>query len=220
MNKARKNFFGLSWLFLFLIISGCVSAGTSPEARFYSPRALKDKEIPKIQAPALKEVIIGVGPLELPAYLDRPQIVTLGQDNELELAEFNRWAEPLEDAILRVIAQNLMSILPETRVLLYPWTYYEPVKYQVAVEIISIDAALKNEVRLCLNWSCLNAENKKVFLTKNSIYNSKVNKSNYNGMVEALNQGLYEFSLEIAQAIAAESAPLPEAAKDEPKKID
>jgi hypothetical protein len=213
MNKARKNFFVLSWFFLLAIISGCVSTGTSPQARFYSLRALKDKEIPKFETPALKEAVIGLGPLELPAYLSRPQIVTRRGDNELELAEFNRWAEPLEDAILRVVAQNLMLIFPETKVLLYPWGYYEPLNYQVAVEIISIDAALQNEVRLCINWSALNAEDKKVFLTKNSTYNIKVNKSNYNGMIEALNQGLYDFSLEIAKAIAAEASLLADANK-------
>jgi hypothetical protein len=213
MNKARKNFFVLSWFFLLAIISGCVSAGTSPQARFYSLRSLKDKEITKFEAPALKEAVIGLGPLELPAYLSRPQIVTRRGDNELELAEFNRWAEPLEDAILRVVAQNLMLIFPETKVLLYPWGYYEPLNYQVAVEIISIDAALQNEVQLCINWSALNAEDKKVFLTKNSTYNIKVNKSNYNGMIEALNQGLYDFSLEIAKAIAAEASLLADANK-------
>ena len=213
MNKARKNFFVLSWFFLLAIISGCVSAGTSPQARFYSLRSLKDKEITKFEAPALKEAVIGLGPLELPAYLSRPQIVTRRGDNELELAEFNRWAEPLEDAILRVVAQNLMLIFPETKVLLYPWGYYEPLNYQVAVEIISIDAVLQNEVQLCINWSALNAEDKKVFLTKNSTYNIKVNKSNYNGMIEALNQGLYDFSLEIAKAIAAEAGLLADANK-------
>jgi hypothetical protein len=220
MNNLRKKYAPFVLFVLLTLLSGCVSAGTSPQARFYSLRSLKDSEIPKIETPALKGVIIGLGPLELPAYLDRPQIVTRGRDNELELAEFDRWAEPLEDAILRVIAQNLISIFPETKVLLYPWNYYLPVKYQVVMEIISIDAALQNEVRLCVNWSALNAEDKQVFLTKNSVYNTKVNKSNYNAMIEAINQGLYEFSLEIAKAIAAEATPSSEANRDAGKIIN
>ncbi len=215
MNNFTKKFLALVFLVILAIINGCISAGTSPQARFYSLRSLKDKEIPKLEAPALKDAVIGLGPLELPAYLSRPQIVIRGRDNELELAEFNRWAEPLDDAIERVVAQNLMLIFPEAKVLLYPWGYYEPVKYQVVVEVISIDAALQNEVRLCINWSALNAEDKKVFLTKNSIYNIKVNKPNYNAMIEALNQGLYEFSLDIAKAIAAEAGLLADANKKE-----
>jgi uncharacterized lipoprotein YmbA len=198
------------------VISGCVSAGKSPQAKFYSLRPLKDAQKPKIATPALKDVIIGVGPLELPAYLDRPQIVTRGGDNELVLAEFHRWAEPLDEAILRVVAQNLMSIFPDSNVLLYPWGYYVPVKYQVVMEIISIDAALQNEVRLSVNWSALNTENKKVFLTRNSVYTAKIDKanyskSNYNGLIQALNHGFYEFSQEIARAIAAEVVSVPEA---------
>lgn len=210
MSNLTKKSSALALLAVLAIICGCVSAGSSPQASFYSLRHLKDIEIPKIDAPALKDAVIGVGPLELPTYLGRPQIVTRGADNELVLAEFHRWAEPLEDAIPRVIAQNLMLILPQTKVLLYPWGYYEPVKYQVAIEIVSIDATLKNEVQLCVNWSALNAQDKKVFLTKNSVYTAKVNKSdysksNYNGMIEALNRGIYDFSLEIAKALAAET---------------
>lgn len=212
MNKLAKKYSGLALLFILLMISGCVSAVTSPQARFYTLRSLRD-QAQKIEAPALKGAIIGLGPLKLPAYLDRPQIVTQGSSNELVLAEFHRWAEPLEDAILRVVAENLLSIFPETNTLLYPWSYYEPVKYQVSIEIISIEAKLENEVRLCINWSALNAEDKKVFLTKSSVYNIKANKSNYNGIVAALNQGLYEFSLEIAKAIAAEAALAAEGAK-------
>jgi uncharacterized lipoprotein YmbA len=214
MNKFTKKCSGLVLSVILAILSGCVSAGSSPQARFYSLRPLKDVEIPKVATPALKDAIIGVGPLEIPAYLDRPQIVTRGSENELELAELHRWAEPLEDAILRVVAQNLMSILPDSEVLLYPWSYYVPVKYQVVVEIVSIEAVLQDEVRLSINWSVLNAVDKKVFLTQSSLYSAKVNKanyskSNYNGMIAALNQGLYEFSLDIAKSLAAQASPAP-----------
>jgi len=215
MDSLRKKYSGLGLLIILALVSGCVSAGSSPQSKFYSLSPLKDKEIPKIASPALKDAVIGVGPLELPAYLSRPQIVTRGGDNELVLAEFNRWAEHLDEAIVRVVSQNLMSIFPESKVFLYPWGYYVPVKYQVAIEVISIEASLKNEARISLGWSLLDAKSKNALLTKNSVYNSRVDKSNYNGVVEAINQGLYEFSLEIARAIAADAESSSKAEKKE-----
>ena len=220
MKKLTKNC-SVPVLFIILaIISGCVSVGSSPQAKFYSLRPLKDVESQKIATSALKDAIIGVGPLKIPAYLDRPQIVTRRSDNELELAEFDRWAEPLEDGVSRVLAQNLGSILPDSKVLLYPWSYYEPVKYQIVLEIVSIEAILQNEVNLSVNWSLLNAESKKVLLINTSRYNAKVDKanyskSNYNGIIEAINHGLYEFSLDIAKSLSAQASPLPDTGKPE-----
>ena len=39
---------------------------------------------------------IGVGPVIMPGYLDRTQIVTRTGADQVELATFHRWAEPLE----------------------------------------------------------------------------------------------------------------------------
>ena len=48
---------------------------------------------------------ITVGPLRLPAYLLRPEIVTRAGENELDPSPFDRWAEPIDGAILRVSIQ-------------------------------------------------------------------------------------------------------------------
>ena len=56
--------------------------------------------------------VIGVGPITVPKYLDRPQIVTRSGRNQLALGEFDRWAEPLQDNVLRVLAENLAFLIP------------------------------------------------------------------------------------------------------------
>ena len=54
--------------------------------------------------------LIGVGPIEIPSYLDRPQIITRMRLHELMLNEHALWAEPLDKALARVIALNLGAL--------------------------------------------------------------------------------------------------------------
>jgi uncharacterized lipoprotein YmbA len=54
---------------------------------------------------------IGINPIVVPAYLDRPQIVTRIGANELEMAKFHCWAEPMEDSLGRVLAEDLSNLL-------------------------------------------------------------------------------------------------------------
>src|SRR5262249_45023810 len=54
---------------------------------------------------AASTVSIGVGPVIMPSYLDRTQIVTRTAADQLDLANFHRWAEPLQEGIVRVLAE-------------------------------------------------------------------------------------------------------------------
>ena len=61
-----------------------------------------------------------IGPVTLPRYLDRPQIVTRPTPNQLALAEYDRWGGRLDDNVTRVLAQNLAAQLGTSRVAVFP----------------------------------------------------------------------------------------------------
>ena len=50
--------------------------------------------------------------VDIPKYLDRPQIVRRSGTVELGLDEFERWGEPLDDMVQRVLADDLTARLP------------------------------------------------------------------------------------------------------------
>jgi uncharacterized lipoprotein YmbA len=54
---------------------------------------------------------IGLGPIKLPQYLDRDEVVTRVGPNRLELSDRDRWAEPLADNFKQVLAQDLTHSL-------------------------------------------------------------------------------------------------------------
>src|SRR5262245_24922482 len=101
-----------------LVLSGCL--GSTPPTQFYvlPPLTGGDTAAPTAgqRAPTL-----GVGPVTVPPYLDRPQIVTRASRVKLALADFEQWAGPLPDTIARVLAENLALLIPTDRVVLFPW---------------------------------------------------------------------------------------------------
>ncbi|OHX10690.1 hypothetical protein BI347_19395 [Chromobacterium sphagni] len=80
---------------LLIALAGCAS----PQARFYG---LESTSAPDGQAQFGKRILLG--PVNLPAGLDRPQLVLDNGNGQLQLLEFERWSAPLD----RLLAQNLV----------------------------------------------------------------------------------------------------------------
>jgi len=55
-------------------------------------------------AEATLDISVSVGPVSIPAAVDRPQIVVATAANQLRLDDFNRWASPLQENLSSVIA--------------------------------------------------------------------------------------------------------------------
>jgi uncharacterized lipoprotein YmbA len=119
----RNNFsrpFAACALGLFVVIlSGCAS---SPPSKFYQLGALNGQAVETRNASHQGSEVVSVGPLRIPDYLDRPQIVTRSGNNELKLAEFDRWAGSIENDIIRVLAEDISAQLPADRFFVIRWT--------------------------------------------------------------------------------------------------
>jgi len=89
-----------------LALAACAS---TPPSRFYT---LAGSPVPAAPSNALSIV---VGPVTIPAVVDRPEIVVTVGENEVWLDEFNRWASPLADAIAIATAENLGAQLATAR---------------------------------------------------------------------------------------------------------
>ena len=90
---------------LLLTVGGC---GNSPPSDFYVLTPMPQGER---AAPRDRSLVIGVGPVEIPDYLNRAQIVTRAGPNRLDVAEFNRWGGSLVANLASVVAQNLSLML-------------------------------------------------------------------------------------------------------------
>ncbi len=67
-------------------MTGLWGCTVTPPSRFYILTPLDSLAAGKKTRGAQNTPIIGIGPVELPGYLDRPQIVTRAGGNQLNLA--------------------------------------------------------------------------------------------------------------------------------------
>ena len=179
---------------------GCAS--TEP-ARFYLLHAIPDAEAEKTVATSENDITVGIGPVEFPRYLDRPQIVTRISKTELQLDEFGQWAEPLTHNFSRILTENLSLLLSTERIFSYPWAGSTQVDYQVTVEVTRFDGTPGDSVTLNARWAILNGGEKDVLVKKKSSYRQPASGKSYEALVSAKSQALADLSREIATAIKA-----------------
>lgn len=183
---------------LLLAVAAC---GSSPATHFYLLKPGDPAAIDRAQ-PGGKAPRIGIAPVDFPAYLDRPQIMTRTGSSEIHLSEIHRWAEPLRDNFARVLAANLSRMLDTAEVGIEPSRLRVPADYRLAVDVRQFDASREGEVMLVAYWSLSGGDAPDaVTLRRSEISLTTRRPGDYAGMVEALSEAVARLSLEIAEAI-------------------
>ncbi len=180
-----------------MVLGGC--AGTQP-TRFYVLTSLSRSDAKRAVAVG-QGVAIGIRPVALPRYLDRPQIVTRASRNQLDIADFDQWAEPLKDSIANVIAENLSILIPTDSIAVFPWNRSTPVLYQLAVEVTRFEGNAGGDSLLIARWSVIGEKGRKVVVSRKSSFREPVGAKDYKAVVSAMNKTLDDLSREIAEAI-------------------
>lgn len=103
---------------------------------------------------------LGLGPITMPSYLDREQIVTRIGPNELRLSENDRWAEPLQSNFAHVLAQDLTLRLGAARIQPFPWYAATPIDYQVEVAVHRFETDASGRGELIAHWTIIDGHNK------------------------------------------------------------
>jgi uncharacterized lipoprotein YmbA len=182
-----------------LLTPGCTLIGETPSARFY------------VLAPAVPEtdeasssVSIGVGPIALPRYVERPQIITRASRNRLEFYEYDRWAEPLDDAVPSVLTEDVARILGTDSVVTHPWRGSVDVDYQVTARIVRFDAEVDGPAVLVARWRIYDGSGRSVLVMRRSRFEATAATARgAQGVVEALNATIGAFAAEISETITS-----------------
>jgi uncharacterized lipoprotein YmbA len=178
-----------------VMVTGCFGGGVQDQ--FYMLQPVKETP-PSAKNPA-RGPLIGLGPIKVPAYLDRPQIVTAASDHEYRLAESQRWAERLDDNIARVSLENLAALVPTDRIVMHPWSRETKPDAQVALQIQELHVDPEGHARMVAFWSLKSAKGE----TANHRFSCSiaVSPSDFGAIVGAESECLGRLNREMAQGI-------------------
>jgi uncharacterized protein len=181
-----------------LLMSGCAR---TPPVSYYQLSAT-DTGQTAAGASAIGEAVIGVGPVRLPEFLDRPQIIIRMGSNRVQLVEGHRWAEPLAENIPRVLRENLAARLGTERIQYFPWNQTAAVDLQIPVEILRFEGEGYKEAHLEVIWSVQGRGGKKLLPQRRAKYQVAAAQADCEGLVQALSRTLALLSREIAEEIS------------------
>ena len=193
----------------FMILTGCAS---SPYSKFYQLNPLQKSALITRDASPEQKLMIAIGPVRIPDYLDRPQIVTRAGKNELRLSEFDRWAGSLESDVTRVLVEDISSLLAADRFFVVRWTPYlesrVPASYRVEVLVERFEGTLGDSVLLKAQWAVF-AKDKRLLLKKEAEISEQMNGSSYDALVAAMSSALERLSRDISGGINASTTTPP-----------
>ncbi len=150
-------------------------------------------------------MVLGIGPVEIPGYLDRPQIVSRVSANEIQPSDFDQWGESLAQGISRVLADNLAARLCVQRVEYFPWKGSMSVDHQVSLRVTRFEGQVGGSAELVVQWTLMGSDPKKVLKEKTSSFSEPASGPGYEGLVSAQSRTVEKLSAEIASEIKAVS---------------
>lgn len=183
-----------------LLMAGCAS---SPPTNFYTLSPLALPSLGEDAHGALADTTLGVGPVTLPDYLDRPQIVTRSGENRLEVDEFHRWGGSLEEDVTRTLVQNLSRLLASNRVRAYPSPEPLDLRYRVFIDVQRLDGQLGEGLTLDAFWTLMDEQSGEPLLMQRFEHRAATPGDDYQALVAAHSDALAALSLILSEALAS-----------------
>lgn len=183
-------------IFLVTLLSSCIN---TPLPDYY---VLTPQRSGTLVSRDMSAVALGLGPITIPETINRANIVTPLDSNQLEVAEYHRWSEPLIDNISRVVITNIADRLGVNKVYAYPWLGNQ-IDYQVKIDVLQMTGTPDGSVYLQARWQILTGEKPRQLLeTRISEFRQQVSGEGYSAMVSAYSGAVSALSDEISQALA------------------
>ena len=186
----------LALISLALIAASCASSPTPRYFRLSVPADLAVMGEPGADTPS-----VVIGPFQLAEYLDRPQMVSRDGANGITVADYERWAEPLDANFQAVVAANVGRLLGSDRVLEFPAHSILKADRRVTGRVSRFDVDTDGIAVLEVQWGVLDGSGAVARPGSVSRYEARVAREGTGARVAALNATVTAFSGDLAAAV-------------------
>lgn len=199
--KLTTRSIGLAALAMILPLWGCtVLAPQKDETRFFVLMPVQDQSA---LSPATSQaLVVGLGPISIPSYVNRPEVVTRMSESELKVSDTDRWGERFDNNVARVLAVDLSDQLGTRQVLNYPWPLQATIDYSVPVSFQRFEQTADGHVVILANWTVRNGKDGRVIQSGTTSIDDSSGPDTASA-TQALSRGLAQVGRDIAQVIAS-----------------
>jgi uncharacterized protein len=195
MKKHFQQIIAIAFVVVFA--AGCASA----PSKFYTLNSTA-----KGDGKSEAQYAVAVEPVTIPAEVDRPQFTVQIAPNRVAIDEFNRWAEPLNENIARVVAGDLSALLGTPRVAAVSLGNFDPA-YRVTLDIQKFVSVPGKSVHLEALWMVRKSAGG-VTLSGRTVADEPAT-GDYDALAAAHSRALAKVSADIAAAIRSEAEAKP-----------
>ncbi|MGA2788528.1 MAG: PqiC family protein [Verrucomicrobiota bacterium] len=188
----------ITQLFLITCVAAVAAGCASSPSRFYTLNSVANGD----GSPAPNYAVV-VGPVSIPALVDRPQFVVQVATNRVQVDEFNRWAEPLNNNITRVVAGDLAALLGTPQVATAPLANFDPA-YRVSIDIQRFESVRNKSVLVEAVWVVRRTTGGGATCSGRTVASEPVHGDGFDALAAAHSRALAKVSGDIAAVIRAE----------------
>lgn len=188
------------------LLTGCASTESSRLYVLHSPTIVAPDTVKGRLDPSLR---VAIGPLRLPAELERPVVITQSSDEELVFSEFHRWGSTLERQVQQVLIRNVATLLDTPGVSAYPGSSSISPDFIVEVSFEQLTGRLGQSASLVARWTIMGKDYTALDSRVSSL-TREVTGTETGSYVTAQSLMLADLSIEMAEALlqlAAEANP-------------
>lgn len=201
MNLKNNKVFLATILLTFLAIAGCINLDPKADpTRYYDLTAQRNIPLSEMTS----NLSIGIARVQFPQYLHRTQMVLFCGTNKTVVEEFNRWNEPLESSVPRILAEDLSMNLKTGNVNTIPFERSNMRDFDIHLNIFEFKPSLDTyKVLLYAQWHVVKTSTKSRLTTENAriCVPFSIDECDYSGLAYAMSEALALLSDKIATSI-------------------
>lgn len=188
----------LTWLAVLCIaLSGC---GKTPPSTFY---VLDSANTVELETPPACNLSVGIGPVSIPAYFDRTQLVTRSGKNTITIHEYDRWGDSFKKQVVETLAENLSILLQPSLVVLFPWERALRPTYQLVLTLHHFEGDIGKSINLKATWRIIDVASEKTLLASQYSKKHPIHGNDLSSYVATQSRALADLSHQIALCISS-----------------
>lgn len=202
MTDSAKRLAPLAVAIAYLTSAGCSILAPRPDpSRFFTLAAIDAPQAPPQAAPGSpRPLTYGLGPITLPSYLDRNAMAIRVSPTEIRYSGIDRWAEPLQISVKRVLLENMSMLLSGDHIVTYPWDGTTAIDYRIEVEVLRFESTATGTNQLAARWRIRDGRSGREVVARSSSIERSGPAGDAAASAAALSAALGELSDEIVTA--------------------